>query len=91
MQARCRWFIRRGPATDLGYINDTSSINAWALNDLDDSDLPTYLKIDLLNDTDSAAKRPDRPVNLIIPNGHTRPIYAFAFSPDSTWLLTGSG
>ncbi len=71
---------------DLGFVNDTIKLTGGS--DIDFAE--RYLNVNLLEDYTPTEKSSGRPLNLIIPNGHTRAVSTFDYSPDSLYLLTGS-
>ncbi|MCB0531348.1 MAG: caspase family protein [Lewinellaceae bacterium] len=71
---------------DLGFVNDTITLSGKS----DQSFVEWYLNVNLLQEAAPAVKSTARPLNLIIPNGHSRAVSTFDYSPDSLYLLTGS-
>ncbi|MEZ4941334.1 MAG: caspase family protein [Saprospiraceae bacterium] len=71
---------------DLGFVNDTIQLAGRS----DENFVERYLNVNLLQESGPRVKPTGRPLNLIIPNGHSRSISTFDYSPDSLYLLTGS-
>lgn len=71
---------------DLGFVNDTIQLAGRS----DENFVGRYLNVNLLQEPGPRVKPTGRPLNLIIPNGHSRSISTFDYSPDSLYLLTGS-